>query len=155
MLPVYDNSIKEEIQYSSKKMYHVSAKRQNQTVGVTIPQRQQAEKTDSEKQGEKTKRDDFEVPVCLNSKFKALQKRDCINNWGITDNATRATLLEQYRRNKKASHDGRKKDSGSIGRISYTPTSTHSTIFKALFAKVTVEPDLMGDQGVDANYISV
>lgn len=34
------------------------------------------------------------------------------------------------------------------------PTSTHSSIFKALFAKGTVEVELLADQGADANFIS-
>lgn len=66
---------------------------------------------------------------------------------GITDKHARATLLEKYQRNKKARYDGPMKGSGSMGRITYTPTSPHTSIFKASFTKGTVEADLMTDQG--------
>lgn len=55
MLPVYDNRFRKENQYSLKKTYHVIDKIQHHTIDVTVPQRQQSEKTGNEKQGKKRK----------------------------------------------------------------------------------------------------
>lgn len=63
MLLVYDNRFRKETQYSSKKTYYVISKRQHNTVGVTGPQCQQAEKKHNEKQGKERKRDDLDAPL--------------------------------------------------------------------------------------------
>lgn len=78
-----------------------------------------------------------------------------MNNCGLTDKNTRATLLAQYQRSRKARYDGLKKNSSSIARTTYAPISPHLSIFKVSFAKVTVESDLMADQVADPNFISV
>lgn len=144
MLPAYNNCNRKETQYFSKKTYHVISKRKHHTVEVTVPQLQRTEETDSENQESKRKRDAYEAPLCLKPTSRALWKRHYVTICDIMDNNTRDTVLEQYQR-KMARYDDPKKDIVNIGRISYTLTSPHSSIFKASFTKSTVKVYLLAD----------
>lgn len=95
MLLVYDNHIRKEAHYFSKKTYDVISKKHH-TECVTVTQRQQPGNRDSEKQEMKRRRHEFEVLIRLNPRYAALGKHHYINKCGVTEKDNRATLLEQY-----------------------------------------------------------
>lgn len=62
-------------------------------------------------------------------------------------------MLKPYRNNKRAWYEVKDKKAGHIRRTTVLPTSTNTSIFKALFHQGTVGVDLLADQEADANFI--
>lgn len=102
----------------------------------------------------KGKMDVLKPPLCLNPACRAREKRYYISNCENSDEDTKAPLLEQYRKSKKARYDEPMKEAGNMKCIEQTPASPHSSIFKALFSKGGTRTDLVADQRADANFIS-
>lgn len=76
-----------------------------------------------------------------------------INNCETTNKHTRFAILERYQRNKRAVPEDGKKNGGKVEQVIHIPTKSHSSTFKASFAKEAIPVDIMADQGGDANFI--
>lgn len=132
----------------------VVRKNKHATTPIIGVNQQRKDNGHNELRGQKRKRNTFEVPLCLNPVCKAKGKRHYISHCGISDENTKVTLLEEYRRAKRAKLDNAKRGDGNIARVLSTSSKHHSSIFKASFEKGALETELLADQGADVNFIS-
>lgn len=104
-----------------------------------------------ERRGTKQKVGHIEPPLCIYRRCRDKGERRYIGNCTLADDESKKTLLEDYRKFKRARYI---KEEGKVKRVALTNDSFHSALFKASFAIGAIEVDIMADQGADANFIS-
>lgn len=119
-----------------------------------MPGRQIVHKeVEKEHRGQKRKLERTDAPLCLNPECRTKGERHYISQCPISSDETKTVLLEDFRRAKRARIDAAKRKDRKVGQVIRSTSSSHSALFKAIFANGTVEKDLMADQGADANFI--
>lgn len=104
--------------------------------------------------GTKRKRYDNNPPLCLNPTCRMKGERHYLSQCPISDNNTKTTLLEEYRKAKRARVEAGRNGAEKIGRVTEEASSPHSSVFRASFANGKIEVSVMADQGADANLMS-
>lgn len=118
------------------------------------PGRSAVRKKEIEKRrGSKRKPRHIEPPSCFNPECRDRGEMHYISHCPIADKETKATLLDDYRKAKRARLNAAKRRYGQIGRVSHIAPSPHSA-FSGPFANGWLETDVKADQGADANFIS-
>lgn len=129
--------------------------RRNEARQEATPVKARQRQTHNHKQdvNKERKRDVYETPLCLNPECKAKGRRSHISKYGISNNETKTMILEQYSQAKRALIDGTRKSSGSVFRITDTPSSPHLSISGISFARSSIEINVMADQEANATII--
>lgn len=103
----------------------------------------------AQNKGLKRKRNDYEGPSCLNSKFREKGRRHLINMWKKRDEAKKIRLRVEYIAWKKWRFMKR----GKIASLFTSAKGHHSALFSASFEKGKVSCYLLADQGADVNLL--
>lgn len=107
-----------------------------------------------EVRGVKRKSDEYETPLCLNPTCRAKDERHYLSRCARSDKNTKASLLEEFRKAKRARIEAGRGGTGTVGQITNAVALSHSSVFKASFADGKIEADIMADQRADANIMS-
>lgn len=95
----------------------------------------------------------IEPPLCVNQDCREKGGRHHMNRCRISTAEKSSTLLEDYRKDKKAQVDSLKSRDGKVDQVTQSISSPRSALFRGTFANEEIERDLRANQGADANVI--
>lgn len=111
------------------------------------------EKASNGATGEKMKKNAQGAPLGLNQEYRK-KNRHYISNCDISDKDTKATLLEEYRRSRRAICENSTNESGRTTRSIDARSYPHSSVSRTAVAKDAIHTHVMTDECADADFIS-